>query len=222
MNNSKTSAALSASTACYQAACKIADLLIEKETKNQCLNRLSNYFIDRYESFVRVTFNGSIAEGIAIVSVKLVADHEDLVKSLHTDLLPKDGADAPKFFNYDARAILASSKSRSIIVRDIPLFTTKDMIVSKFKSFGIIDKIKLRTPMGASFQQAEITYSDPENVRKIESRWSAFVGGETAARAELENQSVGVLELARLQVRSLLRPRTHAKSAMAEELLSER
>src|SRR5206468_6989585 len=92
MNNSNTSAALSASTACYQAACKIADLFKEKETKNQCLNRLSNYFIDRYESFVRVAFNGSIAEGIAIVLVKLFTDHEDLVKSLHTDLVPKEGA----------------------------------------------------------------------------------------------------------------------------------
>src|SRR5581483_11628464 len=178
MNNSNTSAALSASTACHQAACKITDLLKDKETKNQCLNRLSSYFIDRYESFVRVAFNGSIAEGIAIVSVKLSADHDDLIQSLHTDLVPKEGADAPKFFNYDARAILASTKSRSIIVRDIPLFTTKDMIVSKFKSFGIIDKIKLRTPMGASFQQAEIIYSDPQNVLSISNRWSTFIGGE--------------------------------------------
>src|SRR5947209_5208288 len=32
--------------------------------------------------------------------------------------------------------------------------------------------------MDASFQQADITYSDPDNVRKIESRWSTFVGGE--------------------------------------------
>ena len=178
MNGSNTSAALTASTACYQAACKISDLLKEKETKNQCLNRLTSYFIDRYESFVRVAFNGSIAEGIAIVSVKQFADHDDLTKSLYSDIIPKAGADAPKFFNYDAHAILASSKSRSIVIRDIPLFTTKEMIISKFKSFGIIDKIKLRTSIGASFQQADITYSDPEYVRKITNRWSTFVGGE--------------------------------------------
>src|SRR5581483_4617550 len=178
MNNSNTSAALSASTACHQAACKITDLLKDKETKNQCLNRLSNYFIDKYESFVRVAFNGSIAEGITIVSLKLAADHDDVTKSIHTDLVPKDGADAPKFFNYDARAILASAKSRSIVVRDIPLFTTKDMIVTKFKSYGLIDKIKLRTPIGASFQQADIVFSDPEVVRKITEHWSTFIGGE--------------------------------------------
>src|SRR5581483_9719303 len=173
-----STAALSASAACFQAACKIADLLKEKETKNQCLNRLANYFIDKYDSFVRVAFNGSIAEGIAIVSVKLSADHDDVTKCLHTELIPKEGDDAPKFFNYDARAILASSKSRSIVVRDIPLFTTKDIIITKFKSFGLIDKLKLRTPVGASFQQADITYSDPEVVRKLSDRWSTFVGGE--------------------------------------------
>src|SRR5947209_20102754 len=32
--------------------------------------------------------------------------------------------------------------------------------------------------MGASFQQADITYSDPENVRLLSARWSTFVGGE--------------------------------------------
>src|SRR5437588_9313277 len=156
-----TSSALSANMACYQAACKIADLLKENETTSQCLDRLSNYFIDKYDSFVRVAFNGSIAEGIAIVSIKLAADHDDVTKSLHTDIIPKEGADAPKFFNYDARAILASVKSRSIIVRDIPLFISKDMVITKFKSFGLIDKIKLSTPIGASFQRAEIAFSDP-------------------------------------------------------------
>src|SRR5207244_1521331 len=99
-------------------------------------------------------------------------------KCLHTDIIPKEGADAPKFFNYDARAILASTKSRSIVIRDIPLFTTKDMIVTKFKSFGLIDNIKLHTPVGASFQQAEIAFSDPEVVNSLNNRWSTFVGGE--------------------------------------------
>src|SRR5947209_17203524 len=97
-----TSSALSANMACYQAACKITDLLKEKETKSQCLNRLSNYFIDKYDSFVKVAFNSSIAEGIAIISVKLVTDYDDVTKCLHTDIIPKEGVDAPKFFNYDA------------------------------------------------------------------------------------------------------------------------
>src|SRR5947209_17530136 len=105
-----TSSALSANMACYQAACKIADLLKDKETKSQCLNRLSNYFIDKYDSFVRVAFNGSIAEAIAIVSVKLDADHDDVTKSLHTDIILTDGPAAPNFFNYDARAMSASTK----------------------------------------------------------------------------------------------------------------
>ena len=171
-------AAVSAGTSCFQAAAAISDLLKEGETRKQLVNRLTTYMIEKYESFSRAALNGSIAEGIIIVSLKSVGDHKAFTDGIHSELVPKEGADAPKFFNYDSKAILADEKSRSIILRDIPLFVNKEMIISGLKKYGIIAKSRVFTPNGASFQQAEITFTDTTQVKNIAKRWSIFIGGE--------------------------------------------
>src|SRR5581483_9528067 len=153
---SPNAAAVSAGTSCFQAATAISDLLKEGETRRQLINRLTTYMIEKFESFSRAALNGSIADGIVIVSLKSADNHKSFIDDIHSKLVPKEGADTPKFFNYDSKAIFADEKSHSILLRDIPLFINKDMIISGIKKYGIIAKSHIFTPNDASFQQAEI------------------------------------------------------------------
>jgi hypothetical protein len=179
MPSNENYAAIAANNTYFKAASPIIDIIKEKETKKQCFARITDYCIDRYDSFYRVTRSGNNSDGIIIITVKDKEDHLAILNQSHDDLVIAPEKESPTFFNYDPKAILADQKLRSITVRDIPLFFTQDTITSRFKKFGIIQKIKLHTPHNAIYQIAHITYADQKAIETIGTqRWSIFLQGE--------------------------------------------
>src|SRR4051794_10094108 len=55
IDDASQNAAIIADSLYYKAAAPITDLIQDKESKKQCLGRIADYCIDRYESFYRVT-----------------------------------------------------------------------------------------------------------------------------------------------------------------------
>src|ERR1044071_2370490 len=179
MINQDHSAAIIADTNYYKAAAPIADLMRDNETKNQCINRLNNFGVDKLESFFKAVRIGNNSSGKIVLLVKDKKDHEFLVNNTHDELRPAENKDIPVFFNYDPQAILQDKKRRSLVVRDIPLFITKDNITARFKNFGLIEYIKMHVPHNAMFQIAEIVYEDLASISSFyQGHWSLFIKGE--------------------------------------------
>src|SRR4051794_10791624 len=167
MDDMQQGAAIVANSSYYKAAAPIADLIKDKETKKQCLGRIADYCIDRYESFYRVTRIENNKKGLVVILVKDEKDIKELTESTHEDLFVNKEADIPQFFSYDPKAILAERKLRTVVVRDIPAFLDQDTLETRFKKYGLIEKIKLHTPHNSIYQMAEITYTDPDVVERI-------------------------------------------------------
>src|ERR1043165_218856 len=173
------STAIVANSNYFKAAVPIADLLLENETKKQCINRLNNFAVDKFDSFFKAVRIGNNSSGKLVILVKDKTDHDTLLNELFEELKPADNKDVPKFFNYDPRAILEDKKKRSLVVRDIPMFITKDNIDARFKKFGLIDSIRLHVPHNAIFQIAEIIYENAESIKSFyQGHWSLFVKEE--------------------------------------------
>src|SRR3954451_22383536 len=179
MDDASQNAAIIADSLYYKAAAPITDLIQDKESKKQCLGRIADYCIDRYESFYRVTRIGNNKEGLIVILVKDEIDFEALTSSSHEDLIVDKEKDISQFFKYDPKAILAERKLRTVVVRDIPAFLNQETLNTRFKKYGLIEKIKLHTPHNSIYQMAEITYTDPDVVEKIgRAHWSIFLKGE--------------------------------------------
>jgi hypothetical protein len=105
---------------------------------------------------------------LIIIALKDNKDFEELINSYYVTLQIDENHDILQFFKYDAKAILAEKKLRTIIVRDIPVFIDQNTLTIKFKRFGIIDKIKFHTPHNFIYQITDITYNDPKVVENID------------------------------------------------------
>src|ERR1043165_6397447 len=162
--NDDNSAAIIANSNCFKAAAPFADFLLKDETKKQCINRINNFGCNKFDSFFKAVRIGNNSSGKLVILVKDKNDHDSLLNNIFEELKPADNKDVPKFFNYDPRAILEDKKKRSLVVRDIPMFITKDNIDARFKKFGLIDSIRLYVPHNAIFQIAEIIYEDAESI----------------------------------------------------------
>src|SRR3954453_2908423 len=179
MDDAQQSAAIIADSSYFKAAAPIIDLIKDKESKKQCLGRIADYCIDRYESFYRVTRIGNNKESLIVVLVKDETDFTNLTNSTHEDLVVNTESDIPQFFKYDPKAILAERNLRTVVVRDIPAFLNQEILSTRFKKYGLIEKIKLHTPHNSIYQMAEITYTDPDIVERIgRAHWSIFLKGE--------------------------------------------
>src|SRR3954454_19636666 len=115
MDDAQQSAAIIANSSYFKAAAPITDHIIDKETKKQCLGRIADYCIDRYESFYRVTRIGNNKEGLIVILVKDEIDFEALINSSHGDLVVDKEKDIPQFFKYDPKAIPAEKKLRTVV-----------------------------------------------------------------------------------------------------------
>jgi hypothetical protein len=179
MDNEDIASTIIADNSYLKAACPVSDLILPNETKRVCLGRIADYCINRFDSFCNVIRLGNNKEGLIIIALKDNKDFEELTNSSHATLQIDENHDVSQFFKYDAKAILAEKKLCTIIVRDIPVFIDQNTLITKFKRFGIIDKIKLHTPHNSIYQIADITYNDPKVVENIDNtQWSVFVKGE--------------------------------------------
>src|SRR3954462_10915726 len=110
LDDAQQGAAIVANSSYYKAAAPIANLIIDKETKKQCLGRIADYCIDRYESFYRVMRIGNNKEGLIVILVKDKTNFDNLTNSTYEDLVVNTESDIPQFFKYDPKAILAERK----------------------------------------------------------------------------------------------------------------
>src|SRR3954454_1395893 len=132
MDDAQQSAAIIADSSYFKAAAPLTDLIIDKETKKQCLGRIADYCIDRYESFYRVTRIGNNKEGLIVILVKDETDFDILTNSTHEDLVVNTESDIPQFFKYAPKAILAERKLRTVVVRVIPAFLNQETLNTRF------------------------------------------------------------------------------------------
>src|ERR1041384_1529377 len=105
MEELDNSAAIVANSNCFKAAAPIADPLLENETKKQCINRINNFGVNKFDSFfkaVRIVNNSS---GKIVILVKEKKDHDLLLNNIFDELNPATDKDAPAFFNYGPKAI---------------------------------------------------------------------------------------------------------------------
>src|ERR1044072_4163334 len=179
MEELDNSAAIVANSNYFKAATPIVDLLLKDETKKQCINRINNFAVDKFDSFFKAIRIGNNSSGKLVILIKDKNDHEALLADTYDELKPVEDKDIPRFFNYDPKAILEDKRKRSLVVRDIPIFINKDNIYACFNKFGIIETIRLHVPHNAIFQIAEIVYEDAASIQSFyQDHWSLFVKGE--------------------------------------------
>src|SRR5437763_14852669 len=110
------SAAIVANSNYFKAAAPIADLLLDNKTKRQCINRINNFAVDKFNSFFKAVRIGNNSSGKLIILVKDQKDHEILLNNTFEELRPADNKDIPAFFNYDPKAILEDKNKRSLVI----------------------------------------------------------------------------------------------------------
>ena len=144
-------------------AVPFADVIKDKETKKQLLNRITDIMLDKYTSIIKVTIvkqRGLNATRLVVVILTDKAQHKDLIEKLWTELRPTENADPPLFHNYDPATILEQERLRSLNIRNIPLRITKQNLETYFKKFSIIDQVRLYVPHNSLFQFAVVIYHD--------------------------------------------------------------
>src|SRR5688572_16438058 len=107
----------------HRMATSIIDVILDKESKEACKNRLRDYFITKYtEDFINVYIVGKkeIRRVVAVFATETVRD--SAINETHEELKINEEALPPSFSVYDPMSILAEVKQRSIVVTDIPFF----------------------------------------------------------------------------------------------------
>jgi len=157
----------------YQASVHFNDVVQEKESKNNALNRIKYYLTSKYPtSFKSARFTGSGDETIIIVDFKDADEFNLLLSDEHEALKQSDSSKSlPKFHTYDAVKIRTEESLRSIVVTDIPLFLKYNDVKSRFAQHGTIQKFSMSTPHNSMYQKALITYTDPQVVTRWEDTW---------------------------------------------------
>lgn len=170
--------ALKGDVTLFRTSTSFSDVIRDKESKDNCKNRLREYFIEHYnEAFVNVYLAGSASVRKLIVLVSSQLALTAVCADSHDELIKDNSSIAPIFHPYDLIAIQADHKARSIFVTDIPLFFSEQDILSTFKKFSTIDSHHFRTPRGANFQKVEITYADTLAHNTFEKKWCTYTRG---------------------------------------------
>src|SRR5437588_4115530 len=88
----------------FQASSSFNDIIKDKESKSQTLNRIKFYLNSKYPtSFKSARYNGTGEEAIIIVSFKDEDDFKQLLSDTYNDLKQSDNSEAlPQFHPYDA------------------------------------------------------------------------------------------------------------------------
>jgi hypothetical protein len=101
-----------------------------------------------------------------------------LINTQDSTLKITENADIPQFLSYNPSAIKAEQNSRSINVRDIPLFIKESEVRSHFRKFGFIESFHMSIRRGSLFQFAYITFEDSDHVTQFhELIWSTILKG---------------------------------------------
>src|SRR2546429_2978781 len=162
-----------------RAAVPFADIKIHSETKKQCINRLENFLLDRFDSLAKVIVIKHKNTRLAVAILHNADQHKELTNAVLNDLKVDATSDAPIFYNFDPQAIHAMEQMRTIHVRNVPCRITKQNLETYFKRFGLIDTIRIRTPYNSIFQSAEIVYADSSSITPFQrSKWGVFIMGE--------------------------------------------
>src|SRR5436305_5795598 len=158
-----------------RAAVPFADIKIHSETKKQCINRLENFLLDRFDSLAKVIIIKHKDTRLAIAILHNADQHKELTNAVLDDLKVNATSDAPIFHNFNFQAIHAMEQIRTIHVRNVPCRITKQNLETYFKRFGLIDTIRIRTPYNSIFQSAEIVYAYSSSITPFQrSTWGGF------------------------------------------------
>jgi len=105
----------------FQASSPFNDLVKDKESKNQTLNRIKFYLNSKYPtSFKSARYYGVGDEAIIIASFKDEDDFKQLLSDEHHGLKQNDDSDTlPQFHPYDAVKVRTEESLRSIVATDI-------------------------------------------------------------------------------------------------------
>src|SRR2546423_1844065 len=186
-----------------RAAVPFVDIKIHSKTKKQCINRLENFLLDRFDSLAKVIVIKHKDTRLAVAILHNADQHKELTNAVLDNLKMDATSDAPIFHNFDPQAIHAMEQMRTIHVRNVPCRITKQNLETYFKRFGLIDTIRIRTPYNSIFQSAEIVYADSSSITPFQrSKWVVFIMGEavriypanlTKEEHELRHQFTAVL-----------------------------
>src|SRR5688572_28319489 len=110
----------------YLAAVNYSDVVREQESATKLKNRMNNYFIQKYNgTFISSRIDGKGDQKRLVVILNDENARLCVTDDIHTDLINKEGNDAPVFHPYDPKSIRAEELSRTIIVTDILMFITE-------------------------------------------------------------------------------------------------
>src|SRR5688572_25934093 len=107
------------------------------------MNRLENFFLEKYFSLMKVTIKKQDTNHIIIIILHDQYQHQEIINTAFEKLKVKDGANMPTFHKYDPAAFLALEKLRILNVRNISLRITRQNLETFFKRHGLINNIKL-------------------------------------------------------------------------------
>ena len=159
----------------FQASVPYADVVKEKESRGQLLNRIKFYLTSLYPaSFKSLRCRGAPDSRLIIATFKISSEDsefESLLRSDHTELIPKEGLPCPVFHSFDSRALLADEKSRSVVVTDIPLYFKAEDVRAALAKFGTVQKFSIRTPRLSKFQKATCVFTDAKFAQRWVSIW---------------------------------------------------
>src|SRR5438046_5488555 len=161
-----------------KAAVPFDDVIKEKETKKQLLNRITDIMLDNFTSIVKVTIikKGINTARLVVVILTDKAQHREIIEKIWTQLRPAENRDPPLFHNFDPAAILELERLRSLNINNIPLRITTQNLETYFKKFGHIDQVRLYVPHNSLFQSAVVIYHDAAVVDPfMRSKWSMFI-----------------------------------------------
>ena len=134
-----------------------ANVKIHNETKKQCINRLENFLLDRFDFLAKVIIIKHKDTHLAVAILHNSDQHKELINSILNDLKIVDTSDALIFYNFDPQAIHVMEQIRTIHVRNVPCRITKLNLETYFKRFGLIDIIWVRTHITPYFKQQKLS-----------------------------------------------------------------
>jgi hypothetical protein len=178
-------------SAVFRAATPMSDIIQEKESKKQLVNRINAYCTSLANGFfIKSTVTGHHPNKRLVTSFSNKQACDVFCASSHESLAIKD-KDVPTFHSYDSRAIMLDHNQRTVLVTDIPLDAKESYVISCFQHHGNVSKCVLRTNMrrGALFQKAYVTFDDDNASKKFENKWcKASVSGSIPLHFLLKNK----------------------------------
>src|SRR5688572_16438056 len=107
----------------HRMATSIIDVILDKESKEACKNRLRDYFITKYtEDFINVYIVGERETRRVVAVFATEAVRDSATAETREELKINGDALAPSLSVYDPMAILAYVNQRSIVGTDVPFF----------------------------------------------------------------------------------------------------